>query len=170
MSFGVWFVVIYPVILTWYQRQVKGHLRYWSRFEAGVTVHDDCSQDILFLTIFGPKELFHCVQSIISSEDTLSFHMKRFLFSPATVILQFWRYTIFFCSHHLFLFALFLFQSLFIYFTRFVTSFYAYALSLCLKVILANQKKKKSFFLSCICSQPYASVWSRPIKSSEKSL
>ena len=98
------------VILTWYQSQVKGHLHFLSRSEVGVTTCDDCSQDLLFLTIFGSGELFHCVRSDIFSEDPLLFRTKRFPVALATVILQFRRYTVpFFAVIHLFLSDLFRF-------------------------------------------------------------
>ena len=167
MSFGIWSMGIYHVILTWYQIQVKGHLRYWSRSQASVTAHDNCSRDILFLTIFGSGELLHYVRSIFSSEDLLLFHTKLFPFSLAMVILQFRRYTVLFFVVFIYLFR---FQSVFIYLTRFVTFSLRMLFALHLWEILANQKKKKKKNFSCVCSRPYTSMWSRPIKSSKKSL
>ena len=129
MSFGIWSMGIYHVILTWYQIQVKGHLRYWSRSQASVTAHDNCSRDILFLTIFGSGELLHYVRSIFSSEDLLLFHTKLFPFSLAMVILQIRRYTVpFLQSSFISLIYLFQFQSFVYLFYRICNFFPVYAL------------------------------------------
>ena len=48
-----------------------------------MTTHDECSQDLLFLTIFGLGEMFHCVRSVISSEDFILFRMKKGLSFPS---------------------------------------------------------------------------------------
>lgn len=58
--------------------------------------HESCSWDFLFLTFFGLGELLHYVWSIISSENPISFRMKKFLFSLSMVITVLEVYSSFF--------------------------------------------------------------------------
>ena len=84
--FVYWSVGICPIILTWYHSQVKGFLHFLSRSEAGVTACDDCSQDLLFLTIFGPGELLHCVRSDISRWDYSHHLLFLTIFGPGELL------------------------------------------------------------------------------------
>ena len=141
-SFGVWYVGIYLVILTWYQSQVEGRFCYWSRSKASENTHDNCSWDLLFLTIFGPRELLHCIRSVNSSEEPLLIRTKRFPFSLAMIILQFLRYIVFYLQS---LFISLYFISilvLFIYITKSITFNLCIVFSVHLCVILENQMQK----------------------------
>jgi hypothetical protein len=84
----------------------------------------------MFVTIFEPRELLHCVRSDISSEDPLSFRTKRFSVALATVIfIVLEAYSSFICNHS---FISFSFISILVFFlfylTRSVTFFSVYAL------------------------------------------
>ena len=172
MSFVVWYVGIYPVILTWYQSLDEGRLSCWSRSEAGVTARDDCSQDLLFLTIFWDGRT-----APLCSKCHFKWGFPFVLYEKVSVFPSYGHFIVpkvynsFFCSHHLFLSALFRFQSLFIYFTEYVTFFSTYDLcNMPLCNLLKIKNRREIFFLSYVCSHPCASLWSRPIKSSKKSL
>jgi len=78
----------YPVNSYMVSELFEGCIRWWSKSEAGWTACDYRFLDLLFLTAFGPRGLFHCVGSICFSEEPLSFHAKRFPVALAASFLR----------------------------------------------------------------------------------
>ena len=77
-------------------------------------------------------------------------------------------YSSFFCSHSFISLSLISIIVIFCLFYRIYNFFSTYALCLVPLNDLDTPKAEEKGIFSCVCSRPYTSVWSWPIKSSKK--